>query len=317
MKPAAIAAVPLGCCPEPRRCVLCAPSPAPPDPEMVTALAAATERDQTGGEPAWVGFYGGPPPSPALVRAAQGRRLHVRVRPDLLGRDTARALVQAGAACIELDALSLSNPILRAAGRRYRRALVLEQLDGLRALGVQTGLVLAPGLPGSSHDSFLADVRDAIGHTDTARLHPVLVVHGAHLREAHQGGTYRPLTLAQAVTACHAALDLLEAGGVRVLRIGQQAGPDGLGRAIAGPRHPSLRELVESRRTLDRLRALLAGARPGAQLQLRCAPADLSRARGPRSQHVRTLRAEFSLDDLQVRPDPHLRRGHFALTEAC
>jgi hypothetical protein len=155
-----------------------------------------------------------------------------------------------------------------------------------------------------------------VGRADTARLHPVLVVHDSRLRDAHRRGAYAPLTIAEAVTACHEALEILETGGVRVLRIGQQATPDGLGRAVAGPRHPSLRELVEARRALRRLRALLEGAPAGGEVEVRCAPADISRARGPRNQHIRALRAEYRLSELRVRPDPDLPRGHYALTEA-
>jgi hypothetical protein len=311
----AIAAIPLGCCPGAPRCALCPPAPPPPAPEVVAALAAATERDRPAAGPVRVGFYGGAPPSPALVAAAGGRPLHVRVRPDLLDRATARALVDAGTVHVELDALTLRDEALRAIGRPYRAARVLEQLDGLRALGVEVGIVLAPGLPDTSFETFLADCRAIVGRVDTVRLHPVLVLRGSRLRDAHRTGAYRPLSIAEAVTACRAALDLLEPGGVRVLRVGQQAVPDGLGHAVAGPRHPSLRELVEGRRALDALRALLEGASPGAEVEVRCAPADLSRARGPRGQHVRALRAEFALAGLRFRADPDLPRGRFALSQ--
>jgi hypothetical protein len=312
----AIAAIGMGCCHEQTRCVLCPPPPPLFDPETVEALALATERDERRDRPVWVGFYGGPPPPPALVEAAGGRPLHVRVRPDLLDRATARRLIDAGAQCIELDALTLHNGILRSIGRRYRRSLIFEQLEGLREMGVENGIVLAPGLPGATFEMFLDDAQQISGRADTARLHPVLVLHDSRLRDLHQRGFYKALSVAEAVAACEEALDVLEAGGVRVLRVGQQATPDGLGRAIAGPKHPSLRELVEGQRTLKHLRSVLSTVRPGRRIELRCSPSDLSRARGPRNQNVRALRAEFRLSDLVVRADPDLPRGEFAVTEA-
>ena len=151
---------------------------------------------------------------------------------------------------------------------------------------------------------------------DTARIHPVLVLHGSGLREAHMDGMYTPLSQGEAVTVCRELLDVFAAAGVRVTRVGQQPGPDGIGRAVAGPVHSSLRELVEARRTLDALRGLLDEARPRGHVVLRCAPADVSRTRGPYNQHVRTLRAEFSLDALSVKADPELPRGRWAVTEA-
>lgn len=296
--------------------MLCPPAPDPMEPDTITALAEATERDRDKVDRAWVGFYGGAPPTRAQVEAAQGRPLFVRVRPDLLDRATARWLLDAGTVTFELDLLSFHNKALRATRRPYRRSLLLEQLEGLCEMGARVSAVLAPGLPGSTYQSFLSDARTLVGRAHTARLHPVQVIRGSQLRHRHMHGLYTPLTLPEAITACREALDLLEDGGVQVIRIGQQATPDGLGQAIAGPRHPSLRELVEARRTLEQLRALLDGAPAGAQVTVRCAPADLARAKGPRSQHVRTLRAEFRLSELDVQPDPHLQRGHFALSKA-
>jgi histone acetyltransferase (RNA polymerase elongator complex component) len=140
------------------------------------------------------------------------------------------------------------------------------------------------------------------------------VLLGSGLWSAHLDGFYDPLSLGQAITTCRAMLDVLEPAGVRVIRVGRQAGPDELGRAVAGPRHSSLRELVEARRTLDRLRALLSAEdRAGSEVVIRCAVADETRTRGPMNDNVRTLRAEFALAELLVRADPSLERGDFVL----
>jgi len=313
----AIAAVPLGCCLQEPRCVLCAPPPERPTSTVVRALVqhTASERARPG-QPTWVGFYGGRPPTNAELAAADGRPVSVRVRPDLLTRADARRLVDAGTVSIELDVLTLDRSVLKAAGRRYGPSLVREQLEGLRELGVQVGAVLAPGLPGGSFQASVDDARALAPLVDTARLHPVLVLRPSGLYQAFLDQTYVPLTLGEAVTVCRAMLDVLEQAGVKVLRVGQQAGPDGLGVVVAGPAHSSLRELVESRRTLDTLRHLFRDAPlddtpDGSQVVVRCAPADVGRARGPKNQHVRTLRAEFGLSELRVKPDPDLPRGTF------
>ena len=312
-----IAAVPMGCCPDSPRCLLCGPSPARLDRGAVEALVAHTQAERAKAhQPVWIGFYGGPAPSNELLAGAGGRPVLVRVRPDLLTRAGAQRLVDAGVVAIELDVLTLHTESLREVGRTYRRALVLEQLEGLRALGVEVGVVVAPGLPASSFERTVDDARTLAPLVDTARIHPVLVLHDSGLRDAHMDGTYTPLTQGEAVTACRAVLDIFTEAGVRVTRIGQQPGPDGLGRAVAGPVHPSLRELVEARRTLDALRGLLDEARPRGHVVLWCAPADVSRTRGPYNQHVRTLRAEFSLDALSVQADPALPRGRWSVTEA-
>lgn len=309
--------VQLGCCAEPVRCLTCAPPPPIPDPETVAALVEhyRTERLPEGGE-LRIGFFGGPPPSDVLLDAIGGLPFTARVRPDLLSRAQARRLADRGAVGIELDALTFHDPALEGAGRRYRRALLVAQLEGIRAMGLSPGIVLAPGLPHTTHDVSLDDARTAAPLVETARIHPVLVLDGSRLREAHMDGAYVPLTLAQAVTICRGMMDVLEGAGVAVIRVGANPAADGLGRAVAGPRHPALRQLAEARKVLEVLHAHLEGTARGASVAIRCHPADETCTRGPRNQHVRTLRAAFGLTEVRVRPDPTLARGELRVEEA-
>ncbi len=306
----------LGCCPHEPRCLIC-PPPDPPAPETVAALIEHYRTERAGpSEALQVRFFGGAPPTDAQLEAAQGLPISVRVRPDLLSRADAARLQRAGCTEIELDALSFHPDILREAGRTYKRGLLEEQTAGLQQAGLRVGGVLAPGLPRSSHETSLADARIAAGLWDFARIHPVLVLAGSRLRELHSRNRYKALELAEAVTTCLAMLEILEADGVAVRRIGLQPGPDGFGRAVAGPRHSGLRELVEARRTLGALRQRMHFmARPETAVVITCAPADETRTRGPLQAHVRALRAEFELADLVVETDPQLPRGSFTLRE--
>lgn len=256
-----------------------------------------------------VGFFGGPPPTDAWLDALDGAPFSCRVRPDLLTRADLARLLARGLRSLELDLLTWHDDALRAIGRRHRGALVRQQLDALRSAGVRTGVVLAPGLPGTDHATAVRDAEATIGRADYVRLHPVLVLDRSALRELHASGRYVPLDLAAAVTVCRAVLDILEPAGVEVVRVGLQPGPDGLGRAVAGPRHPALRQLVEARRRLERLRAALDDRHVGAHVVVRCAPGDETPTRGPRNQNLRALRAEFRLASLRIVADPALERG--------
>lgn len=302
----------LGCCPDEPRCLLCRAAPEPPSAETLLALAHAYARDRLVDVDDLVfGFYGGPPPPDDLLDAIAGRPFVLRVRPDLLSRQQARDLVDRGALGVEIDALTFDDAVLKAAGRRYRGGLVRQMAEGLAEHGVRVTLVLTPGLPGSTFASAMADAAEAVELADSVRLLPVLVLEGSRLADRHAQGAYEPMSLGEAVTTCRAMMDVLEPAGVTVIRVGLQPAPDGAGRALAGPSHPSLRELVEARRVLDRLRGMLDGAPCGAQIVIRCAPPDETRTRGPLNQHVRTLRAEFGLDEVRVVPDPELVRGQW------
>lgn len=304
----------LGCCTHDPRCLLCPPPPPPPGPELVEALIHHYRTERASPDaPLQVGFYGGAPPTPELLEACGGLPFVARIRPDLLSRRDVATLVAQGAIGIELDVLTFRDEALRSAGRRHRRRLALEQIDGLRSAGLAVGVVLAIGLPSTSHSSSVDDallVRDRI---DSVRLHPVLVLAGARLREAHMNKRYEPLSLGSAITTCQAMLELLEPAGVQIIRVGQNPAPDGLGRAVAGPYHPSLRQLVDARRVLEMLHRHLRGVHSGARIAIRCHPADETQTRGPYNQHIRTLRAAHDLEEVRVEVDPDLSRGELAV----
>ncbi len=312
MKPA-IAPVQLGCCPEAERCLLCNPSPEPPTPEFIEGLIAHYGQDDREVE---VRFFGGPCPTDAMLEALGQTPFSVRVRPDLFSRADAARLVGAGCRGVELDALGFDDMALRGVRRHHRRSVVLEQLQHLGASEQRVGLVLAPGLPGTSVATCLSDARIAAEYADTVRLHPVLILDRCGLREAHTEGRYRPLTVGDCVTVCREMMDILDRAEVAVIRVGQQPGPDELGRAVAGPRHSSLRELIEATRALSALQDLLDAVPTGARVAIRCAPADVARVRGPLNQHMRTLRADHALDEVEVRPDPALPRGRYEVEVA-
>lgn len=305
MKSARATVIQLGCCHEEVRCRLCAPPvPAPTVPFLRAARAEA-------GGP--VRFFGGPPPPLELVEAA-GPGSIARVRPDLLDQEQAARLRDCGMVGIELDALSFDRETLLRCGRRYRADRLDAMIEGLADLGFEVGVVLGVGLPGSDRTKALADARHLTrARVDTVRLHPTLVFRDTGLWHLHLDGFYVPLTLPQAVDACRAMMDILEPEGVKVIRVGQQPGPDELGRCVAGPHHSGFRELVEAERTLDTLRALLIDMPRRANVVIRCATEDETRTRGPLNDNVRTLRAEFQLAELEIRADPSLDRGAFIL----
>jgi hypothetical protein len=314
-----IAPIQLGCCPEGSRCRLCPPSPAPPTDDYISALVDHFRRERAGeSDELRVGFYGGAPPEDSWIQAA-GVPVTVRVRPDLLSRDDATRLIAQGVREFELDVLTFSDHCLKSMRRKYPSARVETMATALREQGVRVGLVLCPGLPGSSREEALQDAHRSAGLADFVRIHPALVLEYSGLQAWHLDGLYEPLDLGVAVDVCREMLEVLEAAEVDVIRIGLQPGPDGFGRAVAGPRHPSFRQLVESERALAVLRTMLSPAHRGRSIEILCAPSDETRTRGPLNSHVRTLRAEFRLKELTISATASLGRGMWRVRalEAC
>ena len=306
MRAARIAPIWLGCCPTGPRCMLCNPPPPSPGADLIEALLS---REDVEGQASVPFFIGGPPPTERQVEAAQHRPFMARVRPDLLGPGEAERLVNAGVLRIELDVLSFEASTLRRVGRDYTPKRVREIATWFRERGVEVSTVLAVGLPGTHHFDSLRDAKRASEISDLVRLHPVLVLDASGLRDLHHDGRYEPLDVSQAVTTCDAMMRLLESEEVEVIRVGQNPVNDQIGRAVAGPMHPALRELVESKRMLRVLHEVCGGLESAGVVRLRCAREDEGRVRGPSNAHLREVRSEYGLKDVRVEPLQGQARG--------
>lgn len=113
----------------------------------------------------------------------------------------------------------------------------------------------------------------------------------------------------QAVTTCDAVMRVLEDEGVGVIRVGQNPANDQIGRAVAGPYQPALRERVEAVRMLRKLHRLCQPLQGEKAVRVMCSVKDESRVRGPSNAHLRELRLTYGLKGLQVEAQQGQERG--------
>jgi len=317
---ARITVVPIDLGGSPTACRVRPPLRPAPTPELVGALVEhyAGERSADPGMPLEVAFFHGGLPPEELVQAARPHALRLACSPADLEPERVRALRDQGLSTVEVEVLSFDDDVLRACQRGYSRAWAQAVVRGLRALGLRVGIVLAPGLPGGSHQGTLDDARMAAGlvdarlRADLVRIHPALGLEGSELTELAASGRWRPMDLGQAVTTCLGMVEIFEAAGVPVARIGLQPGADVPVAATVGPWHPNLQALVQVRRFRSRMAAALVGVGPGAEPVLRVHPQDLSYAKGTANENVRALRARLRLRGLVLQADPALPRGTVA-----
>ena len=85
------------------------------------------------------------------------------------------------------------------------------------------------------------------------RIYPALVVEGSGLADMWRRGEYSPLTLDEAVELCAEALEIFDAAGIRVIRLGLQPGEELEKSLLAGPYHPSFGHLVKSNIALKKM----------------------------------------------------------------
>lgn len=273
-----------------------------------------TERPVRG--PLEVGFFHGGTPADELLVACEELPIRVACSPADLSRAEAERLWAGGARTIELSIGSLDERVLRTCQIGIRAAVALVMLDELKAMGFTTGVVLSPGLPDSSHQSATAGAR-LLGESalvDFVRIEPALALEGARLAELALSGRWEPMSLSEAVTTTLQMVEILEDAGVQIARLGLQPGQDIPVRAVAGPAHPNLRQLVEVRRFYVRMAHELELVPRGSSVELQVNPRDLSWAKGTANANVRALRAERALAALRICPDESIARGDVRLS---
>ncbi len=306
----------------PHRCAM-APQRRPlPTPDLVAALVAhyATERRTDPAQPLEVTFFHGGVPSESLLQAAGDHSLRVACLPGDLTPEGVRALWALGVRTLELDVMTFDSRARRGVGRRMSERALRLQLMGLRDLGFRVGVVLAPGLPGSSHAQAVEDAQKVVGDgaplVDFVRIYPALAWHSAAAVSWVRTGRWSPMTLGQACTTVASLMDILDEGQVPVIRVGIHAGQDMPGRVVAGPHHPGFRAMVETRRYRERMRRVLDVAPRSREAVLHVHPADLSWARGPANGNIRALRAAMGFAGLVVAPSEAVPRGQVVLADS-
>ena len=182
-----------------------------------------------------------------FLASGQVQGIRLSTRPDYIDPTVLDRLRRYGVTTIELGAQSLDDGVLK----RSRRGHTVRQVEGaaglIRKAGFRLGLQMMIGLPGDTLGKALAtaDKIIALG-ADNTRIYPTLVIKDTVLHRWYEEGKYRPLSLAEAVQWAKELLLKFEQAGVRVIRLGLHPSEGLLSgeELVAGPFHPSFRELV-------------------------------------------------------------------------
>lgn len=228
-------------------------------------------------------------------------------RPDAVDGEILDLLEQYGVDAVELGAQSMDDEVLRKNRRGHTAAQTAEAAGWIKARGMELGLQMMTGLYGDTDETALQTAKRLIAlEPDTARVYPTVVLRETCLAELYRRGEYRPQTLEQAVALCARLLSRFEEAGVQVIRMGLHAERQVEQRMLAGPYHPAFRELVESRRFLDRLIEQLKS--PG-EYRVSVNPRDISAALGQGRENLRKL-GELGFK-VEFRQEAAVPRGEF------
>jgi len=184
-----------------------------------------------------------------FLSSGQIQGIRISTRPDYINLPVLEMLTAYHVRTIELGAQSMDEDVLRLNHRGHTVEDVRSASRLIKKMGFRLGLQMMAGLPGDSQKKTMETAFGIIGlGAEETRIYPALVIRGTLMEQWYRSGKYAPLTIEEAISWVKPCVEKFEEAGVKILRVGLHSS-DGLTSGsdlLAGPFHPSFRELVYS-----------------------------------------------------------------------
>lgn len=177
--------------------------------------------------------------------------IRLSTRPDAIDRDILDLLREQGVDIIELGVQSLSQGVLDKSNRGHTKEDVYEAVRLIREYDFKLGLQMMIGLLGDTREKSIYTASEIIKlKPDLVRIYPTLVVKDTYLETLYNENKYNALSLEEATKISSIILMMFEVNEINVIRVGLQPTENicsESGEVVAGPFHPSFRQIVESK----------------------------------------------------------------------
>ncbi len=247
------------------------------------------------------------------LNTGQVQGIRLSTRPDYINTEVLLLLKKYGVTTIELGAQSLDDEVLKASFRGHTALQVAQASRMIREAGFDLGLQMMIGLPGDTLEKSLATAEKIISFgASNTRIYPALVIRDTAMHRWFEQGKYHPLSLEDAVEWSKKLLLLFEEEGVNVIRLGLHPS-EGLldgSELIAGPFHPSFRELVLTAIWKDILSPLLKEKNTKA-IEVQVPSGQINYAIGYGATNKKMLLQHFK--QVKLMPLPDLSNRHFRM----
>jgi histone acetyltransferase (RNA polymerase elongator complex component) len=195
-----------------------------------------------------------------FIQSGEVAAIRLSTRPDYIGEKELALLKNHAVQSIELGAQSFDEAVLKQSFRGHTAQQTEIAAQAILKAGFKLGLQMMIGLPGAKLQKALKTAGRIIElGAHTTRIYPALVIKDTTMHRWYEQGKYKPLRLEEAIAWTKQILPLFEKAGVTVLRVGLHPSEGLLSgdELIAGPFHPSFKELVLTEIWGDLLRPLL------------------------------------------------------------
>ena len=242
--------------------------------------------------------------------------IRISTRPDYIDKKTLKRLKKYKVKTIELGVQSTNDYILKKAGRGHTFEDVVKASKLIRRYGFDLGHQMMVGLPESTTVDEINTAKQLIKlKPKMVRIYPVLVIKNTKLQKDYKEGTYKPLTVTQAVEVCKELVKLFVKKHIEVIRIGLQptdtiTNPENdKSEVIAGPFHPAFRQLVESGMWYDviveKIKQLNTKVK---EVVVTVNPSDVNNVIGQKKDNINNLRDTYDVN-LIVKADEKIKQG--------
>lgn len=250
-----------------------------------------------------------------LKKNNQIQEIRLSTRPDYINEEILQRLEVYGVDSIELGCQSFDPKVLAISQRGHTQDEIFFACQMIKSRGFKLGIQLMCGLPGDSDEGFKESVRQAIKMApDMVRLYPTIVIKDTLLEKMYRSGTYSPLALEDAVSACAYALMAFDEMEIQVIRIGLQSS-EGMAQGeniITGPYHPAFGELVKSEVFYRKISEKVDFKNEGSII-ISVAPQDISCLIGQKKNNLnRWMKKSKSIKILQCKS---LSKGEIKITK--
>lgn len=201
-----------------------------------------------------------------FVQAGRAAGIRCSTRPDAITPEMLDILRAYGVTAIELGAQSMQDDVLKVNLRGHTVRDVFTASALIKEWGFSLGLQMMPGLYGcKDYMAYAIDTAKKFIRImpDTVRIYPTLILKDTLLESLYQKGMYTPLTVQQAVEISAVLVKMFNEKNIRIIKLGLHADTSLENSLVAGPYHPALKELVQSRMLLDRFSADLCSRPQG------------------------------------------------------
>ena len=240
----------------------------------------------------------------SYVKRGRVKSIRCSTRPDYIDDEVLDVLQKYGVGTVELGLQSISESVLSLTRRGHdfdaeERAAKMITERGLSLVGQ-----MMIGLPGSTLDDELDTANFIIrAGASAARIYPTVVFHDTELCDMAKRGDYLPLSLEEAVVRSARVLRLFVEAGLPVIRIGLHASENlsSEDTYFAGPNHPALGELVESRLYFDLIKDAVkkTGLIGKDVINIEVARGELSKAIGQKRRNKLLLAQTLSVKEIK------------------